>query len=201
MSRALKFQRSAARKLFNKHVDVPYCRPQAVEAVRKLLQDLLGAGETNHQSIIRLCVLLISSTHLIRTTMQDDRPIYSGGRLRNRSRVRRRPVHRDIGDFHKIYISCHAARSLSRYLCTFAYSDLDPEFKFSIVDSFPIFKHVPIWFPGANFQRIAAKIRKLAHDARTLPFEFTEAQVVRQPLTVASSWDNNELQISVERRC
>ncbi|KAJ7218143.1 cytochrome P450 [Mycena pura] len=132
----------SARKLFNKHVDVPYCRPQAVEAVRKFLQDLLGAGETNHQSIIRLMTgrFILAAGYGIEVESADDPYIETS----------------------ETFI-----KSISHATQRGAF----------LVDSFPIFKHVPIWFPGANFQRIAAKIRKLAHDARTLPFEFTEAQV------------------------
>ncbi|KAJ7233053.1 cytochrome P450 [Mycena rebaudengoi] len=44
----------AARKLFNKHVDVPYCRPQAISAVRNFLKDALRTNGADHQSLIRL---------------------------------------------------------------------------------------------------------------------------------------------------
>lgn len=43
---------------------------------------------------------------------------------------------------------------------------------------FPVLKAIPTWFPGAKFHQVAAKLKKLAEDARTHPFAYTQAQMV-----------------------
>lgn len=48
----------------------------------------------------------------------------------------------------------------------------------STVDSFPILQYIPSWFPGAQFQRMAARLRKITHEARTMPFGYSEEQMV-----------------------
>ncbi|KAJ7016900.1 cytochrome P450 [Mycena alexandri] len=46
-----------------------------------------------------------------------------------------------------------------------------------LVDSFPILKHIPRWFPGAGFKRQAEEWRKLARDMSELPFAETKRQM------------------------
>ena len=47
-----------------------------------------------------------------------------------------------------------------------------------LVDSIPILKYVPEWFPGANFQRKAAVLRKYAAMIRNTTFAATEEFMV-----------------------
>ena len=47
-----------------------------------------------------------------------------------------------------------------------------------LVDIIPVLKYVPEWFPGANFQRKAAMMRKLAAMIRNAPFAATEKMMV-----------------------
>ncbi|KAF8199316.1 cytochrome P450 [Mycena galopus ATCC 62051] len=46
-----------------------------------------------------------------------------------------------------------------------------------LVDSIPILKYVPEWFPGADFKRIAREGRKLAEAVRDVPFSETKRQM------------------------
>nr|GAT49365.1 predicted protein [Mycena chlorophos] len=46
-----------------------------------------------------------------------------------------------------------------------------------LVDTFPILKFVPSWFPGARFKRQAATWRPMIQDMRRLPWEQTKRQV------------------------
>ncbi|KAJ7625732.1 cytochrome P450 [Roridomyces roridus] len=46
-----------------------------------------------------------------------------------------------------------------------------------LVDTFPILKHIPIWFPGAGFKRQAREWRKLARSMLELPFLETKRQM------------------------
>jgi hypothetical protein len=47
-----------------------------------------------------------------------------------------------------------------------------------LVDIIPILKYVPHWFPGANFQRKAAKLRKHAANIRNFTFAATQKLMV-----------------------
>ena len=47
-----------------------------------------------------------------------------------------------------------------------------------LVDIIPILKYVPAWFPGANFQRKAAVMRKHAATMRNTTFSATEELMV-----------------------
>ena len=47
-----------------------------------------------------------------------------------------------------------------------------------LVDIIPILKYVPEWFPGANFQRKAAVMRKYAAMIRNTTFTATEELMV-----------------------
>ena len=47
------------------------------------------------------------------------------------------------------------------------------------VDFFPILKYVPSWFPGAGFQKIAARARVLATSMTEQPFRYVKEQLVR----------------------
>ncbi|KAJ7625701.1 cytochrome P450 [Roridomyces roridus] len=46
-----------------------------------------------------------------------------------------------------------------------------------LVDSFPILKHIPTWFPGAGFKRQAREWRKLSRGMMELPFMETKRQM------------------------
>ncbi|KAJ7625702.1 cytochrome P450 [Roridomyces roridus] len=46
-----------------------------------------------------------------------------------------------------------------------------------LVDTFPILKYVPSWFPGAGFKRKAQEWRKLSWDMAELPFAETKRQM------------------------
>ncbi|KAF8169161.1 cytochrome P450 [Mycena galopus ATCC 62051] len=46
-----------------------------------------------------------------------------------------------------------------------------------LVDSFPILKHIPTWFPGAGFKRQAREWRKLSQGMRDLPLLETKRQM------------------------
>ncbi|KAJ7625699.1 cytochrome P450 [Roridomyces roridus] len=46
-----------------------------------------------------------------------------------------------------------------------------------LVDTFPILKHVPSWFPGAGFKRKAREWRKLSWNMAELPFAETKRQM------------------------
>ncbi|EIM84826.1 cytochrome P450 [Stereum hirsutum FP-91666 SS1] len=46
-----------------------------------------------------------------------------------------------------------------------------------VVDIFPMLKHLPAWFPGAGFQRIASKSREMVYEARHAPFKFAQEQM------------------------
>ncbi|KAJ3964513.1 cytochrome P450 [Lentinula raphanica] len=133
----------AARKLFSKHIDVPYVRPQAVVAVRKCLKDLLTATK-HHDPIIRLMTgrFILASGYGIDVDSADD------------------PY---------IEISETFIKSISHATQRGAF----------LVDAFPILKHWPSSFPGAGFKHFAAKLRKLADDARTLPFRFTQDELAK----------------------
>ncbi|KAF8832757.1 hypothetical protein HHX47_DHR1002000 [Lentinula edodes] len=46
-----------------------------------------------------------------------------------------------------------------------------------LVDSFPILKIVPSWFPGAGFQKKAQDMKKLTEEVRTVAFKHVQKQV------------------------
>ena len=50
-----------------------------------------------------------------------------------------------------------------------------------LVDIIPILKYVPEWFPGAEFQRKAAMLRKHAARIRNFSFAATEKLMVWDP--------------------
>ncbi|KAJ7731633.1 cytochrome P450 [Mycena metata] len=56
-----------------------------------------------------------------------------------------------------------------------------------LVDSFPILRYVPSWFPGAGFKRQANEWRKIAHAVRDVPFaeskRLVESGAATQSLT------------------
>jgi hypothetical protein len=47
------------------------------------------------------------------------------------------------------------------------------------VDLFPILKYVPSWFPGAGFQKKAARWRKTINTMAEKPFHHMQEQLVR----------------------
>ena len=48
-----------------------------------------------------------------------------------------------------------------------------------LVDLFPILKYVPSWFPGAGFQRKAARWREATNTMIEKPFLHVQEQLVR----------------------
>ncbi|KAJ6585036.1 cytochrome P450 [Mycena capillaripes] len=44
----------------------------------------------------------------------------------------------------------------------------------AVVNTFPILRYLPSWFPGAGFQRFAAECRELTEEMRQVPFEFVK---------------------------
>jgi hypothetical protein len=48
-----------------------------------------------------------------------------------------------------------------------------------LVDLFPILKHVPSWFPGAGFQKKAARWREATHIMADKPFRQVQEQLVQ----------------------
>ncbi|KAJ7065512.1 cytochrome P450 [Mycena amicta] len=47
-----------------------------------------------------------------------------------------------------------------------------------LVDTFPVLKYVPSWFPGAGFKRRAARWRKVTQEVLELPFEETRKNMM-----------------------
>ena len=48
-----------------------------------------------------------------------------------------------------------------------------------LVDMFPILKYVPSWFPGAGFQKKAARVREATDIMAEKPFRYVQEQLVR----------------------
>ena len=48
-----------------------------------------------------------------------------------------------------------------------------------LVDLFPILKYVPSWFPGAGFQKKAARVRKATNSMAEEPFRHVQEQLVQ----------------------
>ena len=48
-----------------------------------------------------------------------------------------------------------------------------------LVDSFPILKYVPSWFPGAGFQKKAAAWRQTINTMAEKPFRHVQEQLVQ----------------------
>ncbi|KAJ7484805.1 cytochrome P450, partial [Mycena galericulata] len=66
-----------------------------------------------------------------------------------------------------IALACEALESFSAAVVPGKY----------LVDSLPMLKHIPAWFPGAGFKRDAKEWRKLAAAMRDVPFTETKRQV------------------------
>ena len=47
------------------------------------------------------------------------------------------------------------------------------------VDLIPILKYVPSWFPGAGFQKQAARWKKANHTMVETPFDYVKEQLVQ----------------------
>ena len=47
------------------------------------------------------------------------------------------------------------------------------------VEYFPILKYVPSWFPGAGFQKTAARVKEATHMMADKPFRYVEEQLVQ----------------------
>ena len=57
-----------------------------------------------------------------------------------------------------------------------------------LVDTFPILKYVPSWFPGAGFQKKAARWRQAVNAMAEKPFRHVQEQLVQIQLFFDSSW-------------
>ncbi|KDQ62054.1 hypothetical protein JAAARDRAFT_448042 [Jaapia argillacea MUCL 33604] len=65
-----------------------------------------------------------------------------------------------------------------------------------LVDAFPILRHIPNWFPGATFKRLAIEYKKTLTDMATVPFLYTKGQVATgtaQPSFASTLLENTEL--------
>ncbi|PKY00693.1 cytochrome P450 monooxygenase [Aspergillus campestris IBT 28561] len=51
------------------------------------------------------------------------------------------------------------------------------------VDFLPFLKHVPAWFPGAQFARVAKAFRARAHAFSTVPYDFTRSRMAKGDYT------------------
>ncbi|TFK74236.1 cytochrome P450 [Pluteus cervinus] len=51
------------------------------------------------------------------------------------------------------------------------------------VNSFPILRHIPTWFPGAKFHHVAARCRKLTKELRLAPYEMVRADMAEGKVT------------------
>ena len=51
------------------------------------------------------------------------------------------------------------------------------------VDLLPILAYVPSWFPGAGFQKKAARCRKLNETLVLKPFRYVQEQLVGKPFS------------------
>lgn len=47
-----------------------------------------------------------------------------------------------------------------------------------LVNHVPILRHLPPWFPGAGFHKVAAEIKKLTTQMKETPFKWTQERVV-----------------------
>ncbi|KAJ6559130.1 cytochrome P450 [Mycena vulgaris] len=65
---------------------------------------------------------------------------------------------------HFVTLSEHAAEKLKASTLPGA----------AAVNTFPILRHFPGWFPGCGFQRIAAECRQLTQEMQQVPFEFVK---------------------------
>lgn len=46
-----------------------------------------------------------------------------------------------------------------------------------LVDAMPILRHVPEWFPGANFKKLAREWKQCLNNAIEMPYIFTKQQM------------------------
>ena len=50
-----------------------------------------------------------------------------------------------------------------------------------LVETFPSLRHIPSWFPGGGFKRLARKWKKIARNMRDSPFERVMGEMVGLP--------------------
>lgn len=63
----------------------------------------------------------------------------------------------------------------------------------ALVNAMPIMKHLPSWFPGAGFQKIASDTRKLTTQMREDPFKHAKRNMVRYLDLSLNSMENSTL--------
>jgi hypothetical protein len=66
-----------------------------------------------------------------------------------------------------------------------------------LVDIIPVLKYIPEWFPGAEFQSKAAKMRKHAAKVRNSTFAATEEFMVCDPPLFLTFFSNYVLRLAV----
>ena len=60
------------------------------------------------------------------------------------------------------------------------------------VDMFPPLKYVPSWFPGAGFQKKAARLREAINIMAEKPFRHVQEQLVQLQILSADESSNND---------
>lgn len=63
------------------------------------------------------------------------------------------------------------------------------------VETIPWLKFVPVWVPGAGFQRVAQKARKIMEEAIDIPFEDVRKAMVSYRVSRAAFFTNNQTQV------
>ncbi|KAJ7811372.1 cytochrome P450 [Mycena leptocephala] len=59
------------------------------------------------------------------------------------------------------------------------------------VNTFPILRYLPAWFPGAGFQRYAAECRQLTQEMQAVPFGFAKENMVRHLVVLPPDINRN----------
>lgn len=55
-----------------------------------------------------------------------------------------------------------------------------------LVEALPFLRHLPAWFPGAEFKRAATKMHQVVQAMLNVPYEFTKRELVTSSLSVNS---------------
>ncbi|KAH7920238.1 CyP450 monooxygenase [Leucogyrophana mollusca] len=69
----------------------------------------------------------------------------------------------------------------------------------ALVNTFPIFQHLPEWFPGAGFKRFARECRKLTRELRDEPYEYVKRTMAAgtAPQSMVSEMIQNQEEVMV----
>ncbi|KAF7374549.1 O-methylsterigmatocystin oxidoreductase [Mycena sanguinolenta] len=63
------------------------------------------------------------------------------------------------------------------------------------VNTFPILRHLPLWMPGAGFQRFAAECRQLVKEMREAPFNFVKQNMRDGTDPTSMMWPGQPMQV------